>query len=416
MSFETAVYIASFFGIFLTVFYALGIISDSRREKKLSKKSYRVSVIIPAFNEAKVIAKTIKSILASDYPKEKLEILVVDDGSGDKTYEIAKRFESETIKVFTKPNGGKGSAINFALKRARGELIVTMDADTVVETDTLKNMVAHFHSDEVMSVTPGMLVQKPRTIWQRLQQIEYTLGVFLRKAFSTMNAIHVTPGAFAMYRKKFFDRHGGFDETSITEDMEVALRIQKHHYTIENCPEATVYTMAPFTFRELMIQRRRWYVGMIRHLIQYYFLFRPKYGILGVLILPIGVLSVFATIIMTSYTLSRSINTLQEQISTLSAINFDFANMVEFSIFSIGHFIYTLLSEPIFVLFLSFVILMTIVILFAKKKTRFKDSFKFSLLIFLALFSLLFSFWWVMSFFYFIFFRKIAWREKKHYG
>jgi len=412
----TLVYVVSFLGIFLTVFYAMSLFLDYRTPKKLSSKLYSLTIIIPAYNEEASIAATIESALNIDYPREKLEIIVVNDGSKDKTYEIAKKFESKQhpyVRVLTKPNGGKGSALNLGISKAKGEIVITMDADTFVNPDAVKEMMKHFYNDRVMAVTPAMMVYKPNKIWQRVQQIEYNLGVFLRKAFSTINAVHVTPGAFSAYRKVFFERYGSYDEHNITEDLEIALRIQSHHYIIENAPKAVVYTIAPSKFRELMIQRKRWYSGMIKNLMKYYFLFGTRYGILGILVLPLAILTVFSTIFLTGYTLSRSVDSLKEDLVSLNAVNFDFNNFYEFSKFAVQHHAYSILSQPVFVIFLVFVVFLTSIMIFSKYKTKFKDPFGYSLLLFIFTFSVLFSFWWILSLIYVLFNREIIWRGKK---
>lgn len=410
------VYVVSFLGVFLTVFYAMSIFLDHGRPKPLNDKKNTVSIIIPAYNEEKSIAATIKSALSVDYPKDKLEIIVVNDGSVDRTYEIAKKFENvkgSRVRVLTKKNGGKGSALNLGISKAKGEIIITMDADSFANRDAVGEMIRHFYDDNVMAVTPAMMVYKPKGIWQRVQQIEYNLGVFLRKAFSTINAVHVTPGAFSAYRKEFFKKHGGYDEHNITEDLEIALRIQSHHYVIENAPKAVVYTLGPDNFKELMIQRRRWYSGMVRNLMKYYRVFGFKYGILGVLVLPLAILTVFSTIILTSYTLSRSAGTFKDEIVALSAVNFDFNNFFEFSKFAVSHYFSSVLSQPVFVIFLVFCVFLTIIMFFSKYKTKFKDPFGFSLILFIFGFSLLFSFWWIISFFFILSNREIVWRDRK---
>src|SRR3989344_3245154 len=259
------VYTLSYIGLLATSFYIINLLTYYKTKKKPSPSIKKtVTIIIPAYNEEKSIASTINSAVSLNYSKENLEIIVIDDGSKDKTYEIAREFisdKNQKVRVFTKPNGGKGSALNLGIKKAGGEIIITMDADTIVHPNSLKKMIGYFTEDDVMSVAPAMGVFEPKNIWRRIQQIEYYMGVFLRKSFASMNAIHITTGAFSAYRKIFFEKHGGFDEKNITEDLEVALRIQSHGYILENAEEAAVYTIGPGTFRSLMVQRRRWYTG-----------------------------------------------------------------------------------------------------------------------------------------------------------
>ena len=266
MDFVTIIiYLSIYIGLIATSFYVLSFIADKKKKREFLTDNELpfVSVIIPAYNEEKSIAETIKSVLASNYPR--FEVIVIDDGSKDNTLKIAKKFIEKGVKVFSKKNGGKGSALNFGLKKAKGEIIFTMDADTFADPKSMKKMVRYFKNKDVMCVSPAMVIHNAKSILQRIQSIEYLLGLFLRKTFAALNAIYITPGAFSAYRKSFFDEYGGFDEGNITEDLEMALRIQFKGYIIENCPEAPVYTIAHKRFKPLLIQRRRWYFGIIKN-------------------------------------------------------------------------------------------------------------------------------------------------------
>jgi cellulose synthase/poly-beta-1,6-N-acetylglucosamine synthase-like glycosyltransferase len=263
----TVIYISGYLGLFVMAFYLLSL-NNYNKKKQLYNydQNKTVSIIIPAWNEEKSIEKTIKSALALEYPKDKLEIIVVDDGSTDNTARLARKFVSYShprVRVFSKKNGGKGSALNFGIARSKSDIVISMDADTFVDPDAVKLMVSRFYDKRVMSVTPSMGIHKPNSVWQKIQQVEYYLGTFLRKVFATINSIHVTPGAFSAYRREFFLKHGGYAENILTEDMEVALRIQTHGYIIENVPEAVIHTLGPKTFRSFIIKEN---VGMLGRL------------------------------------------------------------------------------------------------------------------------------------------------------
>ena len=263
------IYISIYIGLITTSFYILSFIAGGKKKNLLytDEELPSVSVIIPAYNEEKTIVNTIKSIAASDYPK--FEIIVVDDGSKDKTLSLAKKLAGKNIRVFHKKNGGKGTALNFGIAKAEGEIVFTMDADTTVDPQSMKRMVRFFKNKDVMSVTPAIVLTPPKGILQRVQYTEYVLGLFLRKAFASLRAIYVSPGAFSAFRKSFFDKYGGYQTDNITEDLEMSLRIQFKGYHIENCPEAPAYTVPPSKFKELMIQRRRWYYGLLKNLWDY---------------------------------------------------------------------------------------------------------------------------------------------------
>jgi cellulose synthase/poly-beta-1,6-N-acetylglucosamine synthase-like glycosyltransferase len=407
------VYILFYIGLVATVFYIINYFTYYRKKKDPPEATDKtVTILIPAYNEEKSIDKTIESALAIDYPKNKIEIIVINDGSKDRTYGIAKKLASKhkRVRVFTKENGGKGSALNLGLKKAKGEIVVSMDADTFVKPDALKKMVGYFREKRVMSVSPSMALYKPKSIWARAVQIEYFLGVFLRKSFATVNAIHVTPGAFSAYRKSFFDKYGGYDEGNLTEDLEVALRIQDKGYVIENAPEAVARTVSPESFKGLLMQRRRWYTGLVRNLWAYRRLFGFKHGALGGVILPTAVVTVFISVILTVYMVIKAILQVRLDLLSLSSINFKFYNAVELSSFMLEKVALTILSYPVFVMLIMFTILLGFYIAFSRRKMKYKESVAFNFVLFLIFFSLLFSFWWIVSFTYSIFGGRVKWK------
>jgi cellulose synthase/poly-beta-1,6-N-acetylglucosamine synthase-like glycosyltransferase len=329
---------------------------------------------------------------------------------------IAKKMamKHSIVKVLTKLNGGKGSALNMGIKNASGEIIVSMDADSFVQKDALKRMVAFFDNEKVMAVTPSMGVYKPRGILQRIQHIEYYMGVFLRKSFATVNAIHITPGAFSAYRKSFFKRYGGYDVGNITEDLEIALRIQDKHYIIENSPKSVVYTVAPATFRELLIQRRRWYTGLIKNLWNYRRLFGLKKGPLGALVLPVAVSTIFLSVVLTIYIVIRSLNKVRDELLSLRSINFQFQNAYELNYYAVKQFLFQLLSSPVFLMGFLFIFLLSFYMFFSRKQMKFHESIKIDFFFFVTFYGFLFAFWWIVSFLYVLFNRKIEWREEKY--
>ena len=413
--YEILVYVLAFIGFFASSFYVVSLLTYYRN-KPLNNESqkYRVSIIIPAYNEEKSIVRTINSALNLQYPAGKMEIIVVDDGSKDETYKLAKEAAKNNarVKVFTKPNGGKGSALNLGIKYAKGEIIVSMDADSFVQKDALSKMIAFFDNPKVMAVTPSMGVYKPKGFLQRVQHIEYYMGVFLRKSFASMNAIHITPGAFSAYRKVFFDKYGGYDVGNITEDLEIALRIQSKHYIIENSPKSVVYTIAPNTFRSLMIQRRRWYVGLAKNLWHYrsLFGFSKKKGPLGALVLPVAVSTIALAIVLTTYVVIRALSDLRTELLSLTSINFRLNDAFEMNNFIITTFIYRLFSSPTFLLSFFFIFLLIFYMIFSRKQMKYNESVKVDFFLFLVSYSFLYVFWWLVSLAYVIFNRKDGWR------
>lgn len=407
------VYISAYLGIVATTFYILSYRAYLKREKKYSfeeKNLPKVTVLIPAYNEENSIARTIKSILKSDYPRNKFEVIVINDGSKDKTYEIAKKYKSKIVKVFTKKNGGKGSALNLGISKAKGEIIFTMDADTFVESYSLKNMVHYFANPKITAVTPAMMIYKPKTIWQRIQHAEYFLGVFMRKAFASVDSVYVTPGAFSAYRKEFFEKHGGYDEDNVTEDLEIALRIQYLGYSIENSPYSPAYTISPKTFRELLIQRRRWYYGHIKNIWNYRKLISRKYGDLGMFIIPVGLLSIFFALVVFLYKLGETFSKAFNEIVFLKDFGFSSLSVSEINYHVLERFFFNLFSNEIFLFILFFMVIMGGYMVWARRKIGKTPGLAINLPLYMISFALLFSFWWSVSIVYSIFVRDLKWR------
>jgi cellulose synthase/poly-beta-1,6-N-acetylglucosamine synthase-like glycosyltransferase len=241
--------------------------------------------------------------------------------------------------------------------------------------------------------------------------MEYLLGIFLRKVFSMLNSIHVTPGPFSIYRKWFFDTYGGYDENNITEDIEIALRIQSHHYKIENCVDADVYTVSPEKFNALLNQRVRWYLGFTNNTINYKHLFRSRYGDLGLFILPAAFFSVFLVIISLLYFSYKSGVNIYQRYLDYSSIGFDFWELFEF------HFDPFFINANSVALFglLTFIVGVLVIYmskLVAKEKTKIRYDYVF----YLIAYWFLFGFWWIVSFGYKLLGKNIVWFNKKENG
>ena len=257
-----------------------------------------VTIAVPCWNEEKTLAGTLDSLLLLDYPKDKLAIIVVDDGSTDNTLLIAKKYEAEhkdQILSITKENGGKHTAVNYALSLAEGELFGCLDADSFVDKDALRIIVSYFvYHKEAMAVTPCIHIRSPKTIIQRIQAIEYLLGVFLRKSFGQLDAIQVTPGPFSIFKREIFATIGNYKKAHNTEDYEITLRMHKNHLKIMNSHKALVYTIGPATFRGYFYQRLRWSRGFLENSLDYKTIFfKKEYGNFGMFTLPFAFVFMF---------------------------------------------------------------------------------------------------------------------------
>ncbi len=301
------IFISLFFQVFLLITFFERKEVKSIKNKKGSPTLFSVCIIVPVWNEEKTLRGTLESLLSLEYPKDKLEILVIDDGSTDNTLAIAREFSHEPqIKIFSKPNGGKHTAVNFGIEQTKADLVGCLDADSFVDSQALKEVVSVFQNKDMMAVTPCMIVKNPKTIIQKAQKIEYTIGALLKRIFGDLSAIQVTPGPFSIFRRKVFEDLGLYKKAYNTEDFEIALRMHKHGYKIGNAPKAFVYTTSPATPYKLFRQRLRWVQGSLLNLIDYRELFfRVQYGHLGMLVLPMAVVYYFIALFISVYAVTN---------------------------------------------------------------------------------------------------------------
>lgn len=323
--FDAFSFVGSFFVLFVFFVYILAYFPNRRRfyTDPESKKLPTVSIAVPAKNESKTIAKTLQSLLNLDYPKKLLEIIAVNDGSTDNTGKIMDSFKKFGVKVIHKKNGGKASALNIALEKARGEIFVCMDADSFAEKNVLMKSIGYFKDPKMASVTSSVKVYKPRNMLTFIQFIEYLVNILTRKIFAVLDSVFVVPGAFALYRTSVVKELGGFDEKNLTEDMEIAMRLQDHGYKIESSANAYTHTCAPETLKQFFRQRVRWYQGFLANSRKYKHLyFNVKYGNLGLFALPIYMIFVGFLIFFVSTTIYYTVSTVYHlaNISLLSGI------------------------------------------------------------------------------------------------
>jgi cellulose synthase/poly-beta-1,6-N-acetylglucosamine synthase-like glycosyltransferase/peptidoglycan/xylan/chitin deacetylase (PgdA/CDA1 family)/spore germination protein YaaH len=263
----------------------------SRRRRRLhSGQSFKpfVSVIVPAYNEELVIANTIKSLLASDYSE--YEIIVVDDGSQDNTSGlITEKFRNESrVRLFTEANAGKAEALNTALRHAKGEIVIALDADTLFAPQTIGELAHRFYDQQMGAIAGNAKVGNRTNIVTRWQALEYITSQNMdRRAFASLNCITVVPGAVGAWRRDLLEKAGGFPSDTLAEDQDLTLQIRRFGYKIGYEENAVAWTEAPDCLRTLARQRFRWAYGtlqcMWKHLDA---LFRPRYGTLGFIAMP----------------------------------------------------------------------------------------------------------------------------------
>lgn len=286
--------------MFVTIYFlSLFLLLYSKNRKELfdypeTNKKYSVSVLVPAFNEEATVEDTVEAILEIDYPYIK-EVIVVDDGSSDRTWEIIQGLakKHKIVRAFTKENeGSKAGPLNFGLARAKGELVVVVDADSYPAKDSFKKMVGFFDDESVGAATCFFIPRNRRTFFERLQAIEYAVIAFTRKLLDYVDAIYVTPGPTAMYRKSYLQEIGGFDKRNMTEDIEATWNLAYHGYHRRMCLDTSATTTVPNKFKEWYRQRRRWNIGGLQCIAKYKGVFLKR-GMLGFFILPFFIFQLF---------------------------------------------------------------------------------------------------------------------------
>ncbi len=319
------VYASLFLALYFEVFLLISFF-EKRPEPKKTWAPARypsVAILVPCWNKALTLAGTLDSLLGLEYPKDKLQIVIIDDGSTDNTYEVAMRYAHHPeIKIFQKQNeGSKYAALNFGLAHTDSEFVGCLDADSFVEPDALLEIIKAFEATpEAMAAAPSMKVNSPRNILELMQQVEYTFGIFYKKMFDNLNAISVLPGPFSFYRRELFGKIGNFRKAHHTEDMEMAFRMQSHGLKIINVHTALVRTNVPPTLGALIRQRTRWSRGFLENSRDYsYMYFNRKYGNFGLLILPFGFSAFMAGLYMAGYTLYKLLSLVAHQVTDLYA-------------------------------------------------------------------------------------------------
>jgi cellulose synthase/poly-beta-1,6-N-acetylglucosamine synthase-like glycosyltransferase len=255
------------------LFYIPLAIYDTYLKKSISTIAVMPSltVIVPAFNEETHIKRTLGSIIGSDYPNK--EVIVVDDGSTDQTYNMASRYIEELhdkrFSIIRKKNGGKASAINLALRFARGEIIIIIDADSRIEKNTLKETAKEFLRPEVIAVAGKVRVLNKSNFLTKCTALEVAIGInLLRAPFSLFGTIMIIPGSLGAFRKKDLLKRGLYDKDTLTEDFDITLKLLKTGGTIRGIHSAS-YTEVPESLSALYRQRIRWYRGNLQTLIKH---------------------------------------------------------------------------------------------------------------------------------------------------
>ena len=254
----------------LIIIGLFAIIDRLRKRKNFATPEYapRVAVLIPAYNEEKVIVRTIRSVMMSNY--KNLRIIVIDDGSSDNTYDIARDaypndIASGRLTVMTKPNGGKADALNYALERTDEDIYVGIDADGVIAHDAITNLVPHFANPKIGAVAGNAKVGNRVNLWTRWQALEYiTSQNFERRALDLFDVVMVVPGAIGAWRTAAVREGGGYHTNTVAEDADLTMNLLEQGYQVIYEDRALAFTEAPVNANGLMRQRFRWSFGILQ--------------------------------------------------------------------------------------------------------------------------------------------------------
>jgi peptidoglycan-N-acetylglucosamine deacetylase len=278
------------------IFIGAAAVYDRLREKIFGKPaevaSYKpkVAVLIPAYNEEKVIERTVRAALNSNY--RNLRVIVIDDGSKDRTLEVARQaFAAEAaagrVLILGKANSGKAEALNYGIEHiGDAEIFVGIDADTIIAPDAIARLVPHFLNPEVGAIAGNAKVGNRVNLWTRWQALEYiTSQNFERRALDVLGAVSVVPGAIGAWRISAVREAGGFHTDTVAEDADLTMALLRRGYRVEYEDMALAYTEAPTNANALMRQRFRWSFGILQAVYKHRSVFARK-GVLGWIALP----------------------------------------------------------------------------------------------------------------------------------
>ena len=400
------IWILCFVSLYVAVFW-LSVVSmhiqHPRREWKVLPS---VTLCVPAYNEEDSIVSTVESLLALDYPQDKLTIIVVDDGSTDATLTRAHSFRSQHVRVVSQHNKGKAAAVNHGIRLAKSEIFGVFDADSKADPDSLKHMLPYFDIDTVGAVISPIRVWRTDLFLEQIQRFEYIMANFVRKLMSLVGTLHTTPGVLSLYRLDVLKTIGGFDETSLTEDYEIAMRLRRYHYTIRLCPDSRTYTYVPTTMGSLWKQRVRWFRGFIdTHKKHRSLIFNRKYDLLGMFQTPLNLLMLFFVLVSCVLLLYQGTRYLFDLFFKLDILRLDFFDL---ELLTLREFILNInltLVFPIFVTFLAGIFLYMKAHVFVQEKWK----FHFSTFLYLFIYPFVRSAQWIHAFILEVFKAKRKW-------
>lgn len=312
-------YAPVFLGIYIQLFLLFTYLgwgtdnTDDAENNYTDDQLPTIGVIIPCFNEEMSVLRTVDSLLAADYPHEKLQILVVNDGSTDKTWEMVQKYAGNPrVFLYSKQNGGKYTALNFGLEKTNAAIVGCLDADSTIAPDALKQSAYYFLNDSAAyAVVPTLIVENPKTFMQYVQKVEFEGALYMRKVFGSLGALFVAPGPLTLFRREVFEKLGPYRHGYLGEDLEIAVRMQFNKMKLIYGNKVNVYTFGMKTLKTLLKQRVRWTYAFIMNMKDYRkMLLNPEYGHLGLFIFPIALIGIVLAVVMVPIALFNLIKSL----------------------------------------------------------------------------------------------------------
>lgn len=408
-TFDIVYYVLLFFAIYFQVFFLVIFFEKKKHLKEVLpvtlNKYLTVTFLIPCWNEASTILSTIESVLSVDYPKDKLQIFVIDDGSTDATWSKVQKFSNhKQITLLKKENGGKHTALNYALESVTTDLVVSFDADTKINKYSLLYAVQYFLKDpELMALGGAVLIESPRTIAQRAQCVEYQMFSYTKRMLGFVGGVLVVPGAFSVFRREIFDKVGGYTKGHSLEDLELTFRIHDNGYKVDHCHTAIVTTKGPASIRALFKQRLRWGYGFLSNVTDYKSsILNKKFGNFGMFTLPMSVFSYVMIVFVFFLSLYRIGMFVGDQILRV--------NLVGWHGFSYNFDSFFISTSAVNLIGLTMYILIFTSIFMGKSISKVERVSFRSLFAFLLLYSVLAPLWILRTLYNWVFKKGVAWR------
>lgn len=407
------VYVVTFLAMYVQVFFLLTFLSERKKiktaEKESSLKEFpKITFLVPCWNEEGTVINTIKSLLEIDYPKDNFFIFAINDGSTDKTLSILNEsFKNHPqIKVLTKENGGKHTALNFAMKKVETELMATVDADTYLEPKGIQRAVEFFIKDKNLSAVGGsVLIRNPKSIAQKAQSIEYQMFSFSKKILGLLGGVLVVPGAFSVFKTKDLIKAGGYRRAHNLEDLELTFRLQEKGFKVDHCHTALAYTKGPDSVKSLFKQRLRWGYGFVHNAYDYRkVILNRKYGNFGLFTVPMSILSYIVIVSIFFVSWLNIFSFLVDKYMMIKLIG------IRSTIDGFGFSWFFLNTKAIAIISVVMYLAIVLFIYLGRKISKVNDRKYGSIIWFFLLYSLVVPIWVLKTLYNSVFSRRPSWR------